>query len=80
MALTGDQAGTDLWGRPMWPALFITDITADPNNRAGDWQFGGTPLGPHAVFGTWKGAVRVVDRQQVTGSGHHHAGCRPGQE
>src|SRR5262249_61802958 len=27
----------------------------------GDWQFGGTPIAPHAVFGTWKAAVRTVD-------------------
>ncbi len=61
-ALTGDQAGTDLSERPMWPALFITDITFDANSRSGDWQFGGTPIRPHAVFGAWKGAVRVVDK------------------
>ncbi|MCX6032787.1 MAG: hypothetical protein NT169_26320 [Chloroflexi bacterium] len=61
-ALSGDQAGTDISDRPMWPAIFITDVTADPNNQAGDWQFGGAALGPHAVFGTWKGAVRLVDK------------------
>ena len=60
-ALTGDQAGTDLVGRPMWPSLFITDITNDPNSKAGDWQYGGTPITPHDVFGSWKGAVRFVD-------------------
>jgi len=67
----GDQAGTDtascsgspdLCDRPMWPALFITDITSDPNSTAGDWQAGGTPIAPHAVFGTWKGAVKTVDK------------------
>src|SRR5438874_2722757 len=70
MALDGDQAGTDtsscagfpdLCDRPLFPALFITDITDDPSSRAGDWQFGGTPIAPDAVFGTWKGAVRTVD-------------------
>ena len=61
MALTGDQAGTDLEGRPMFPALFITDITADLGSRAGDWQFGGTAIPPHAIFGSWKAAVRTVD-------------------
>src|SRR5438094_340282 len=70
MTLDGDQAGTDtsscagfpdLCDRPLFPALFITDITDDPSSRAGDWQFGGTPIAPDAVFGTWKGAVRTVD-------------------
>jgi hypothetical protein len=69
-ALNGDQAGTDTntcadpngCGRPMWPALFITDVTDDPTSKAGDWQFGGTPIPPHAVFGTWKAAVRTIDK------------------
>ena len=59
---SGDQAGTDLSGRPMFPALFVTDTTPDSSSRAGDWQFGGTGTPPHAVFGTWKGAVKVVDK------------------
>jgi hypothetical protein len=61
-ALIGEQAGTDLSQRPMYPALFITDITFDPSSRSNDWQYGGTPIPPHAVFGAWKGAVRVVDK------------------
>jgi len=70
-ALDGDQAGTDvsscsgspdLCDRPIFPALFITDITNDPTSTAGDWQRGGTPIPPHAVFGTWKAAVRTVDK------------------
>ena len=61
-ALSGDQAGTDESDRPLYPALFLTDITSDPTSLAGDWQFGGTAIPPHAVFGTWKGAVRTVDR------------------
>jgi hypothetical protein len=60
--LTGDQAGIDLAERPMYPALFITDITDDPNSRSNDWQYGGTPITPNAIFGTWKGAVRTVDK------------------
>jgi hypothetical protein len=72
-ALTGDQAGTDLatWsseynyqdhGRPMWPALYVTDITTYTNDTSGDWQQGGTTaVGPNAVYGTWKGAVKTVD-------------------
>jgi len=59
--LIGDQSGLDGFLRPMWPVLYITDITNDPANRAGDWQMGGRPSNPNAVFGTWKGAVRTVD-------------------
>jgi hypothetical protein len=59
--LLGTQSGLDISQRPMWPALFITDITSDPRSRAGDWQFGGRPYSPNAIFGTWKAAVRTVD-------------------
>jgi hypothetical protein len=59
--LVGDQSGLDASLRPMWPALFITDISGDPMNRDGDWQMGGVPRAPSAIFGTWKAAVRTVD-------------------
>jgi hypothetical protein len=59
--LVGDQSGLDASLRPMWPVLFVTDISADPNSKAGDWQQGGRPISPNAVFGTWKAAVRTVD-------------------
>jgi hypothetical protein len=59
--IVGQQAGVDPVGRPMWPALFVTDITKDPNAVAGDWQWGGSALNPTYVAGTWKGAVRTVD-------------------
>jgi len=59
--ILGHQAGVDPVGRPMWPALFITDITHDVNNVSGDWQWGGAPVNPTYVAGTWKGAVRTVD-------------------
>jgi hypothetical protein len=59
--IVGQQAGVDPVGRPMWPALFITDITNDVNNVSGDWQWGGAPVNPTYVAGTWKGAVRTVD-------------------
>ncbi|PYL60090.1 MAG: hypothetical protein DMF24_11185, partial [Verrucomicrobia bacterium] len=70
---SGDLAGVDISNRPMFPALFITDIT-DPstNPLAGDWQYDGTcsdlacsgrnGIPPHFVSGTWKGAVRLVDK------------------
>jgi hypothetical protein len=59
--LSGDQSGLDASLRPMWPSLFVTDISTDPNSKAGDWQQGGRPISPNAVFGTWKAAVRTVD-------------------
>jgi hypothetical protein len=60
-ATSGDQAGTDASGRPMTPMLYITDITTDPNNLSGDWQYGGTGYAPSAVFGTWKAFTRTVN-------------------
>jgi hypothetical protein len=64
----------DVSGRPMYPALFITDVTscapvdcatnasANPSCcYGGDWQFGGTGIPPSAVFGTWKAAAKTVD-------------------
>jgi hypothetical protein len=60
--LTGDQSGLDQSLRPMWPVLFVTDVTADPSSHSGDWQMGGKPYPPTAVFGTWKSAVRTVDK------------------
>ena len=50
--LSGDQAGTDLSDRPMFPALYVTDTTTNSTSRAGDWQWGGTAIPPHAIFGT----------------------------
>lgn len=61
-ATSGDLAGTDTSDRPMYPALYITDITANPNSKAGDWQSSGTAIPPAAVFGTWKGAVKTIDK------------------
>ena len=59
--IIGQLAGVDPVGRPMWPALFITDITNDVKAVTGDWQWGGTPVNPTYVAGTWKGAIRTVD-------------------
>ena len=64
--ITGQLAGVDPVGRPMWPALFITDITNDVTSVAGDWQWGGSPVNPTYVAGTWKGAVRTVDSKGAT--------------
>jgi hypothetical protein len=59
-AMTGLWAGTDPAGRPIWPAMFVTDITRNSQSRDGDWQYDGTPIPPTAVFGTWKAAVKTV--------------------
>lgn len=61
-ALQGDEAGLDSTQRPLWPSLFVTDVTNDPNDHSGDWQYGGWPFPPDAVYGTWKAAVRTVDK------------------
>jgi hypothetical protein len=58
---TGLRSAVDGAGRPLHPSLFITDITADPTSTAGDWQMGGSPFIPNAVYGTWKGAVVSID-------------------
>jgi hypothetical protein len=65
---SGDQSGNDLavdGGRPLWPALFITDVTFNAGNRSGDWQQGGTGVAPSAVYGTWKGAVKLIDKTRT---------------
>jgi hypothetical protein len=73
--LTGDHAGTDTstcsgaadnCARPIYPAMFVTDTTANSSSLTGDWQFGGKPVLPHAVFGSWKSAVRIVDKTGST--------------
>ena len=57
------QSGVDIYGRPMFPAMFVTDITTNPANpNAGDWQYGGKAQPPTAIFGTWKSAVATVDQ------------------
>src|SRR5262249_6644213 len=40
----GCTMATDPANRPIFPSLFLTDITNDFGSRAGDWQCGGTPL------------------------------------
>ena len=58
---TGDGAAIDGFGRPVYPSVFVTDITTNPTSRAGDWQQGGTPYRPNKIFGTWKAAVLHLD-------------------
>ena len=72
---SGDQAGTDVADRPMFPAMFVTDVTANPGNPlAGDWQYGGTAIPPDAIFGTWKAAVRTVDKTKNAQHSNGHSG------
>jgi hypothetical protein len=62
---TEAQGGTDTSGRPMFPALFITDLDVPPgsnNELAGDWQYGGTGIPPTKIFGTWKSATKTIDQ------------------
>ena len=65
-ASSGDESGNDVavdGGRPLWPAVFITDLTVNgASSRKGDWQQGGTGTAPSRVCGTWKAAVRTVDK------------------
>ena len=65
-ALLGDQSGLDPSLRPLWPVLYVTDVTNHPSSRAGDWQMGGRPINPNAVYGTWKSAIRTVDNTTST--------------
>ena len=65
---SGDQAPNDValgGGRPLFPALFYTDITTNTTSRSGDWQQGGMAYSPDKVCGTWKGAVRTVDNTKT---------------
>lgn len=50
----GDMTKIDPNGFPYYPAIFISDITTDPNNRNGDAQNGGTPHPPDEIYGAWK--------------------------
>jgi hypothetical protein len=64
---SGEGAAVDGAGRPLFPALFVTDLTTNGlASRLGDWQRGGTALAPNAVYGTWKGAVMKVDKTRST--------------
>ena len=65
---SGDQSGNDVsvdGGRPLWPTLYITDITGNLKSRSGDWQQGGTAYLPTKIAGTWKSAVKTVDKTKI---------------
>jgi hypothetical protein len=57
----GDPTAADPSGRPEFPAAFVTNITSDPNSKAGDWQQQSdntNAKSPSDVYGTWKAANR----------------------
>jgi hypothetical protein len=52
---------TDAFGRPLYPSMFITDITNNLTSRTGDWQQlpdNSTAVPPTRIFGTWKSATQ----------------------
>jgi len=51
----GDTTLLDPSGRPQYPAIFVTNLSADgAGSMAGDWQQGGTAqANVNDVFGTW---------------------------
>jgi hypothetical protein len=50
----GDTSKKDVNGFPYFPALFISDITDNPDNQSGDVQNGGVASPPDEIYGTWK--------------------------
>jgi hypothetical protein len=60
---SGEGAAVDPAGRPLFPAMFVTDLTLNGmSSRVGDWQQGGAALASNALYGTWKGAVEKVNK------------------
>lgn len=70
---SGDFSGNDVaidGGRPLWPALYITDITDKHSSRAGDWQQGtfanpSVAYPPNKIYGMWKSVVKTVDKTKT---------------
>ncbi|MBI1863273.1 hypothetical protein HYS00_04100 [Candidatus Microgenomates bacterium] len=67
--VTGDPAGADPSGRPIRPALFITDITTNPADRSGDWENGGKLYEVSELYGTWKALNDADPRANGTNLG-----------
>jgi uncharacterized repeat protein (TIGR01451 family) len=45
----------------------LTDTPVDnAANHIGDWQYGGAPISPNAVFGTWKAFTESINRTTST--------------
>lgn len=62
----GNGIPSDWSGRPLWPSLFVTDLTVNGmSSIAGDWQQGGTTaVPPNGIFGEWKGATVTYNETQ----------------
>lgn len=69
----GDESARDANKFPYFPALFLTDITSNPDDTSGDAQKGGTPHKPDEVWGTWQAlggdAVRSAGNNLVLPKG-----------
>jgi hypothetical protein len=72
----GVRTAVDPYGRPLYPALFATDITASAADRSGDWQQRGdntTAMIPTGVYGSWKAATQsgtsIVPGADPSGNG-----------
>jgi hypothetical protein len=50
----GDLTAKDSYGYFLYPALYVTDITNNPNDTSGDFQNKGTAYTPNEICGTWK--------------------------
>lgn len=66
---TGDPTGTDPSGRPIRPALFITDITTNPADKSGDWENAGKLYEVSEIFGTWKALNQADSKPNGTNVG-----------
>ena len=70
---SGDFSGNDVatdGGRPLWPALYITDITDNHSSRAGDWQQStalhpSIAVPPNKIYGMWKSVVKTIDKTKT---------------
>jgi hypothetical protein len=65
------SGSSDASGRPLFPALFITDLSVNgTNSHAGDWQSGSKPVTqPSVVYGAWKYFTEVITPTSVTLTG-----------
>ncbi len=59
--VTGAAGAVDASGRPLFPSLYVTDITNSPSSLSGDWQSGGTAVSPSAIYGSWKSYALSVN-------------------
>lgn len=65
----GDRSAKDSNNFPYFPAVFMSDVTNDANNKSGDAQNGGTPQSPGDVYGAWKALGGSDPLQKNNGNG-----------